>query len=1157
MKKILFLLVGLFCTIDISSAQNIYVAGQSAADTLGQRTAYVFQSGETVFSWQNDSLYPIVKSLSVAPEGDVYWAGYVTDTNEITYGYAWNNDEVIFTGETGSAYNSIAQFNNNIWLAGHMTNLYGNEQACVWQNGECAFVPGDENNVSYINKMILRANEYGGTEIFEIGNEIIGDSLYKGHIWMGISDVVDFGDTLSTHILDAINEQPEGYGIGDFYSAGFTIIDSIPHATIWFNSDILFKNDTLESMATCICKFVDDIYYCGYADTALFVWKNDEVLYSIPMSGDCAITSLYVDENGIIYAGQYEGHSIVWKDGEMLYEFDELEIVSSLAVMPLCNGLTRTLPWTEGFEEDNTDWDCFTILDYDSDAYITWERSDSLSLNGTLSARHLACDNIQEGWLITPPLYLQPNRDTTWLQFVTYEANPENFTYSGVWASTTGTDISDFTEIWSQDNPSAEWDTITLDLSAYQGEVLYLAFKYSGHHGHDWYIDQLNMDEYYAQRDTITEFPYTEDFENGLGDWYVLDLDHRGSQLNWHIEDEGHDSEHNVFHPYEETSFSDCWMISRPIHLDADYFYGMSFFHKDLASSDLGLGTLQIATDIEGLPAPDDFTPIWANYTHCDDWTASEINLNEYAGHDIYLAFNNQGYLTSWYVDDINIESRIAEYTINVTSNHPGWGTVNGGGTYHVHDTIQIEATAYMGFEFYEWSDGNTDNPRTIIVDHDMDIQGMFRVQQCLIKTMVAPEDTGTVEGGGTYDYGTTIQLMAHANPGCYFLTWTDGIISNPRSVFVEGNATYTAEFVRNEYHITTAANPEEGGTVTGAGTYYYNDTATLVATPNTDYIFLCWSDGVASNPRLAKVTGNANYTALFHMTGTPNYTVTVSPNDSNLGTTTGSGLYPEGSIIQITAIPFSGNRFIGWNDGNTDNPRDVEVTENLAFIANFEVCPTYTITVESENHLMGSVSGGGIFAEGTNTIISATPNDGFHFAGWQDGDMNNPRLITVIADATYIASFSETPIQTFSVTVYYDESQGFVIGAGTYAEGVTASLAAIAADGYVFTKWSDETTDNPKEIVVDHDIILAAFFNTNGVDDIGFTQFNLFPNPANDKLHIQGIDEEADIEIYNVYGSLVKTTQICGDSEISISDLASGLYLLKIRNRYVKFVKE
>lgn len=1151
MKKILFLLIGLFCTFGLSEAQNIYVAGHSTTDTLGQRTAFVFKNGQALYSWQNDTHNPIVKSLNITDEGDIFWSGYVTDTNGISYGYAWKNEEVVHIGEAGTAFNSTVPFREHLWLGGHKPNDVGQMNACVWLDGESAYTPGDGNNPTSINKVILHIDEYGAYNLFEVGNETVGDSLSKGHIWSGNDAVLDLGDSLSTYIFDALYEN-------NFYSAGYTIIDSIPHATVWLDASISMLNDSINSMATCISKFGDDLYFGGYADTLLVVWKNDEVLYSIPMSGQCALTCLYINEDGVYFAGQYEGHGMVWKDGEVLYELEELETVSGLAVMPLCNGLTRTLPWTESFEEGETDWECFTISDFDGNADITWELSDSLSLDGIFSARHLACDNIQEGWLITPPLYLQPNRDTTWMQFTTYEAHPENFTYSGVWASTSGTETSDFTEIWSQENPSAAWDTITLDLSAYQGEKLYLAFKYSGHHGHDWYIDQINIEEYYTPRDTIFAQYYGENFENGLGNWYILDLDHNGNLQNWRIENQGHDSEHSAYHPaIGDNLYDDCWMISRPIHLDADHFYDLSFFHKDDALSGLGLGSLQIAIDVNGAPTPDDFTQIWPNSHHCEEWTEETINMNEYAGHDVYLAFRDKGFGTAWYVDDIDLVGRIAEYTITVSSDHPGWGYVTGGGTYQIHDTIQIEATAYMGFEFYGWSDGNADNPRTIIVDHDMDIQGMFRVQQCLIKTQVTPEGTGTVEGGGTYDYGSTIQLMARANQGCYFITWTDGVIGNPRPVFVEGNATYTAEFGRNEYQVTTAANPENGGTVEGAGTYYYGDTAVLVATPHADYMFLCWSDGIVSNPRYAKVTNNATYTALFHMTGTPNYTITVEPNDPMLGTTTGSGLYPEGSVIQISARPFSGCRFTGWNDGNTDNPRDITVTQDIAYIAYFETCPTYAITVESGDPTMGTVYGSGTYAEGSTAVIGAEALEGFHFVGWQDGDMNNPRYINVVEDATYIASFSETPIATYTVTVYYDENQGFVIGAGTYAEGATASLAAIAADGYTFVKWSDETTNNPKEFIVDRDIILAAFFNTTGVDDLDLAHFSLFPNPVTNTLHIEGIDDDTKVCIYNAYGSLVKTAQICGDSEIGISELSAGLYLFKVGNRCVRFVKQ
>ena len=498
------------------------------------------------------------------------------------------------------------------------------------------------------------------------------------------------------------------------------------------------------------------------------------------------------------------------------------------------------------------------------------------------------------------------------------------------------------------------------------------------------------------------------------------------------------------------------------------------------------------------------------------------------------------------------------QYTITVESDHPGWGTVAGGGTYYYGDTIQISATAYLGFQFNGWDDGNTDNPRTIIVTDDLRYLGLFGVQQCLIKTEVIPEGAGTVNGGGTYDYGTTIHLTAHSNTGYTFTQWNDGNITNPRSVFVEGNATYTAVFTPLQYEITTECDPVEGGTVTGAGTYDYGSTATLTATPNENYIFLCWSDGIASNPRNVTVTSNANYKALFHLNGTPQYTITVVANDTLLGTVTGSGTYPSGTTIDIEARPYSGAVFTSWDDGNTDNPRSVTVTQDMTFMAIFTEVETYLITVRPENPLQGSTYGSGQYQLNQEVSIGAVPRPGYYFSGWQDGDMNNPRTIIVTGAAEYIASFSQDPVETYTVTVYYDESEGFILGAGTYQAGAIASIAAIPADGFYFKKWGDGTTDNPKEVLVDHDIVLAAFFEGTGVDEDGFETINLYPNPANDKIHIEGLEGEHEIQIYNAFGMLVMTTTLQGDSEINISDLPTGYYLMRIDNhRAVKFIKE
>ena len=54
----------------------------------------------------------------------------------------------------------------------------------------------------------------------------------------------------------------------------------------------------------------------------------------------------------------------------------------------------------------------------------------------------------------------------------------------------------------------------------------------------------------------------------------------------------------------------------------------------------------------------------------------------------------------------------------------------------------------------------------------------------------------------------------------------------------------------------------------------------------------------------------------------------------------------------------------------------------------------------------MGTVSEGGTYDYGSEIQISATARDGYQFVSWDDGNTDNPRTITVVADATYIASF-------------------------------------------------------------------------------------------------------------------------------------------------------
>jgi hypothetical protein len=78
-----------------------------------------------------------------------------------------------------------------------------------------------------------------------------------------------------------------------------------------------------------------------------------------------------------------------------------------------------------------------------------------------------------------------------------------------------------------------------------------------------------------------------------------------------------------------------------------------------------------------------------------------------------------------------------------------------------------------------------------------------------------------------------------------------------------------------------------------------------------------------------------------------------------------------------------------------------------------------YTITT-SANPEHGSVAGGGIYNKGASVQLIATPAECYEFVQWSDGNTDNPRTVTVTGDATYTAEFEK-----LTYTVKGEDSTG------------------------------------------------------------------------------------------------------------------------------------
>ena len=175
----------------------------------------------------------------------------------------------------------------------------------------------------------------------------------------------------------------------------------------------------------------------------------------------------------------------------------------------------------------------------------------------------------------------------------------------------------------------------------------------------------------------------------------------------------------------------------------------------------------------------------------------------------------------------LSAEFAIDQYQVTLESN--GNGSVTGSGTYDYGTEITIEATANENYHFVRWSDGNTENPRTITVTEDINLTAEFAIDQ--YQVTLESNGNGSVTGSGTYDYGTEITIEAIADKGYHFEKWSDGNIENPRTITVTENIELSATFELDE-------TPVENVQITSANVYS-RDGRLHVEGAETDYYVL------------------------------------------------------------------------------------------------------------------------------------------------------------------------------------------------------------------------------------------------------------------------------------------------------------------------------
>ena len=118
-----------------------------------------------------------------------------------------------------------------------------------------------------------------------------------------------------------------------------------------------------------------------------------------------------------------------------------------------------------------------------------------------------------------------------------------------------------------------------------------------------------------------------------------------------------------------------------------------------------------------------------------------------------------------------------------------------------------------------------------------------------------------------------------------------------------------------------------------------------------------------------------------------------------------------------------------------------------------------FTVYLEVNDTNAGTVSGAGLYEEGTEVTVTATPKEGYRFVRWSDGETKASYTFTLTQDVSLQAVFEEDVIRYYYDLILQSNSKelGRVSGSKIHVEeGTVVPIEATPADGCEFQYWTD-----------------------------------------------------------------------------------------------------
>jgi hypothetical protein len=339
---------------------------------------------------------------------------------------------------------------------------------------------------------------------------------------------------------------------------------------------------------------------------------------------------------------------------------------------------------------------------------------------------------------------------------------------------------------------------------------------------------------------------------------------------------------------------------------------------------------------------------------------------------------------------------------------------------------VNITATpCNENWEFCGWEGDVADinaNPTTVTMDSDKTVTAKFCPLQRTLTMKVEGCGGTTVPpvGSKDYDHGTTVEISAQADEGCFFTGWT-GDVPDPfaTTVVMDSDKTVIANFdeIPPVYlTVETEGCVEYTEPPVGTTPHQPDTVVQISASCCPGQEFVGWT-GDVTGPNATTVTMDTDKTIVANCEPVE-YKLTVKKEECGDSTTRPSspGTYTHwyGDVVEISAYPDEGCFFTGWTGDVTDPfAETVIIDSDKTITAHFESLKKLTIKVTGCG-LTDPCMGEYWYTPNTIVPISALPCAQWILDNWTGGvnDPNSPSTtVTMDSDKVIVANFSPKPV--------------------------------------------------------------------------------------------------------------------------------------------------